>query len=86
MTYLVISMPIDSLGRGPCAEADCVRVIWEVWDECWATVAEFDTKEEADVWVSRMAERQKLRDEMESEVNRVRKYISTGVWDARSTN
>lgn len=48
---MVIPMPLDSEGRGPASEADTVRTIWQVWDGCWATVAEFASQEEAESFI-----------------------------------
>jgi len=47
----VISMDLDKHGRGPCKLKDKVKTVWEVWDNCSATLAEFDTYEEAEGWL-----------------------------------
>lgn len=47
----VVPMPLDSEGGGPADEADAVRTVYEVWDDCNITVATFDTRDEAESFV-----------------------------------
>jgi len=47
----VIPMDLDKHGRGPCKPNDKAKTVWEVWDHCFATLAEFDTEEEANAWL-----------------------------------
>lgn len=47
--YCVVCMPLNEDGNGP--EIDPSRVaknVWEVWDSMFATVATFDSQEEAE--------------------------------------
>jgi hypothetical protein len=47
--HIVIEMPIDENGKGPADLDKTVKVLWEVWDEVFKTVAVCETKEEAEV-------------------------------------
>lgn len=46
----VVPFDIDKHGRGPCDARDKVKTIYQVWDDCWSTLAEFDTEQEAKDW------------------------------------
>jgi hypothetical protein len=45
--FVIIPMPLNANGEGPAAEAETVRTVWQIWDACNMTVAEFDTEAEA---------------------------------------
>lgn len=50
----VIPMDIDKDGNGPCDKANKAKTVWEVWDHCFVTLAEFDTEREAQNFLDRL--------------------------------
>ena len=81
----VVPFDIDKDGNGPCPQEVKVKTIYQVWDDCLVTLAEFDTQEEADTWVRgfhaqrRQAEivafRESLSREMRADVEKLRKMF-----------
>lgn len=50
--YFLVEMPVDKDGKGPEMRVDLQeRVLWQVWDETNATVAEFHCRSEAESFV-----------------------------------
>ena len=45
--YVPIQMPYDKDGKGPCSIEDAVKVVYEVWDECYVSHGTYDCLAEA---------------------------------------
>ena len=84
----VIPFGIDKDGNGPCSQDAAVKTIYQVWDDCFKVIAEFDTQAEADAWVwgfhaqrrhaETIAFRESLAREMRADVEKLRKFIMFG--------
>lgn len=52
--YFAIPMPLNAKGEGPAGAHETVRTIWQVWDACNCTVAEYPTQIEAEQTAARL--------------------------------
>jgi hypothetical protein len=84
----VVPFPVDKDGNGPCSDEVAAKTLWQVWDECFVTLAEFDNQNEAHAWVQEflgrkhhdeiMAFRETLAREMRMDVEKMREFIMFG--------